>query len=158
LFVFVDEVPELCRRPAAREALARIAKQGRHVGMHLVLGAQTPAGLGSDLLGAPGSASGHDDTPANRQADLGVAAASWCSTIHTNARICAATNHTKPAERSHAERSPWRWRRSWPRARRAAAACAPCHHRPLAQAQPPPYPPVDSRPSRRPGHRQGQAP
>jgi len=85
LFVFVDEVPELCRRPAAREALARIAKQGRHVGMHLVLGAQTAAGLGSDLLGQmgvtiigrmrdaqhAGQASGQKGTGAERITDPG---------------------------------------------------------------------------------------
>lgn len=53
LFVFVDEVPGLCRRPAIRGALTQIAKEGRHMGIHLVLGAQSTTGLG-DLMGMMG--------------------------------------------------------------------------------------------------------
>jgi len=53
LFVFVDEVPGLCRRPAIRGALAQLAKEGRHMGIHLVLGAQSTTGLG-DLMGMMG--------------------------------------------------------------------------------------------------------
>lgn len=50
LFVFVDETPRLCRRPAVRAALEQIANEGRHVGYHLVLGAQTPKELGAGLM------------------------------------------------------------------------------------------------------------
>jgi len=50
LFVFVDEAPRLCRRPAARAALEQIANEGRHAGYHLVLGAQTPKELGAGLM------------------------------------------------------------------------------------------------------------
>ena len=50
LFIFVDEAPRLCRRPAIRDALEQIANEGRHVGYHLVLGAQTPKELGAGLM------------------------------------------------------------------------------------------------------------
>lgn len=41
LFVFVDEVPELCRKsPAIREELLALAQTGRKAGVHLALGAQ----------------------------------------------------------------------------------------------------------------------
>lgn len=42
-YVFVDEVPSLIREsPGIREHLATIAERGRHIRMHLVLGAQHP--------------------------------------------------------------------------------------------------------------------
>jgi energy-coupling factor transporter ATP-binding protein EcfA2 len=41
VYVFVDELPSLVReRPAIAGELATIAERGRHVGMHLILGAQ----------------------------------------------------------------------------------------------------------------------
>ena len=47
-YVFVDEVPELVmQRPRIKGHLARLAQAGRHVGMHLILGAQHP--LASEL-------------------------------------------------------------------------------------------------------------
>ena len=40
-YVFIDEVPSLVReRPAIAEHLATIAERGRHIDMHLILGAQ----------------------------------------------------------------------------------------------------------------------
>ncbi|MFA5053742.1 MAG: FtsK/SpoIIIE domain-containing protein [Parcubacteria group bacterium] len=50
LFVFVDEAPWLCKRPRIREALVQLANMGRHDGIHLVLGAQSPSELGAALM------------------------------------------------------------------------------------------------------------
>jgi energy-coupling factor transporter ATP-binding protein EcfA2 len=50
LFVFVDEAPWLCKRPRLKEALVQLANMGRHDGIHLVLGAQSPSELGASLM------------------------------------------------------------------------------------------------------------
>jgi hypothetical protein len=50
LFIFVDETPSLCKRPRLRDALIQLANMGRHGGMHLVLGAQSPSDMGAALM------------------------------------------------------------------------------------------------------------
>lgn len=51
LFVFVDEAPLLMQNPKARALLTQISQSGRHAGLALILGAQSPAP--SDLLNVP---------------------------------------------------------------------------------------------------------
>ena len=49
LFLFVDEGTELCRDSGIMESLAAIARAGRHIGLHLIFGAQTINGLDRDI-------------------------------------------------------------------------------------------------------------
>ena len=51
LFVFVDEAPLLMQNPKARALLTQISQSGRHAGLALILGAQSPSP--SDLLNVP---------------------------------------------------------------------------------------------------------
>lgn len=53
LLVFVDEAGELvARRPNTKELLGRLARAGRHAGIHLIMGTQTPLAeeLGRDAM------------------------------------------------------------------------------------------------------------
>lgn len=45
VFVFVDEVPMLARRPGIADRLTELAQVGRHGGVHLVLGSQSATGI-----------------------------------------------------------------------------------------------------------------
>jgi len=45
VFVFIDEVPMLARRPGIAERLTELAQVGRHGGIHLVLGSQSATGI-----------------------------------------------------------------------------------------------------------------
>lgn len=101
LFVFVDEVPDLVlRRPRIGEYLTRLAKAGRHAGIHLILGAQRmtseTAGSSMAVANIPVRLVGHVSSKgesflATGQADMG------CETLRSHGDFLAVNglDHTR---------------------------------------------------------------